>query len=437
MAERRRIAKEPAGEIAEITIEALGGRGDGIGRLRGKPVFVALALPGERLRVRIAGRRGDGLVGEPLARLSEVPRAEPPCPHFGACGGCRLQHLPRADYANWIVAQIRAALARHGLKGVPIEPPLIVPPASRRRARFAFARRAGRVRLGLRARASHEIVDLTVCPVVVPEIEALLPPLRNLLGRLRPGMQVGEAQVTRAVSGLDLLLRTSSAPALADREQLAAFADEFDLARLCWQAEVGGVPEPVVVRRQVLLAFEGVQVALPPGAFLQAGSEAEAGIRAAVGSAIGDAAHVADLFAGCGTFALPLARAGRRVLALERDGAMVDALLAAARAAGLGARLDAGRRDLERRPLAGAELDGFEAVVLDPPRAGARAQAEALAGSAVPRIAIASCNPSTFARDARILVEGGFDLLWVRPVDAFLWSAELEVVAALRRPLGP
>jgi 23S rRNA (uracil1939-C5)-methyltransferase len=280
-------------------------------------------------------------------------------------------------------------------------------------------------------------VDLAVCPVVVPEIEALLPPLRNLLGRLGPGMQVGEAQVTRAASGLDLLLRTSSAPALADREQLAAFADEFDLARLCWQSDAAGEPEPVVIRRQVLLAFEGVQVALPPGAFLQASSEAESGIRAAIGSAIGDAAKVADLFAGCGTFALPLARAGRRVLALERDGAMVDALVAAARAAGLGAWLDAGRRDLERRPLAGAELDGLEAVVLDPPRAGARAQAEALAGSAVPRIAIASCNPSTFARDARILVEGGFDLLWVRPVDAFLWSAELEVVAALRRPLGP
>jgi 23S rRNA (uracil1939-C5)-methyltransferase len=434
MAETR-TAKERAGEVAEVTIEVLGSRGDGIGRLRGTPVFVAFALPGERLQVRIVGRRGEGVVGEPLARLSEVPRAEPPCPHFGVCGGCRLQHLPQASYAGWIVEQLRAALARHGLEGVPIEPPLITPPASRRRGRFAFARRGGRVRLGLRARASHEIVDLAVCRVVVPEIEALLPPLRAMLGCLGPGMRAGEVQITRAASGLDLLLRTRSAPALADREQLASFATERDLARLCWQADAWAEPEPVVVRRPVGVAFEGVQVELPPGAFLQASSAAETGIRAAITSALGDAAHVADLFAGCGTFALPLARAGTHVLAVERNGAMVDALQKAARAADLGGRLVARRRDLERRPLAGAELDGLEGAVLDPPRAGAKAQAAALAGSAVPRIAIASCNPSTFARDARILVDGGFELLWVRPIDAFLWSAELELVAALGRRL--
>lgn len=432
-------AKRPAAagtaptEVVEVVIETLGSRGDGVAHIDGTPVFVPFVLPGERVRVRITGRRGDGLAGEPLAWLSDVARVEPPCPHFGVCGGCQLQHLPEEAYLAWLCEQIRAALVRRGLGATPLEPPLMTPAASRRRVRLAFARRGGGVRLGFRARATHEITDLAVCRVVVPAIEALIAPLRRLLVRLDPAIHHGEIEITHAASGIDLLVRTRGAPSLADREELAAFAADVDLARLCWQMEGSAAPEPIVARRPVMVELEGVVVELPPGAFLQASLEAEAGIRAGIREALGDAGRVADLFAGCGTFALPLADEGRRVVAIERDGAMLDALVRAARAAGSGSRLTAERRDLERRPLAGAELDGLDAVVLDPPRAGARAQAQALAGSAAARIAMASCNPASFARDARILVDGGLELLWVRPVDAFLWSAELELVAAFAR----
>ena len=180
--------------------------------------------------------------------------------------------------------------------------------------------------------------------------------------------------------------------------------------------------------------FAGVRVGLPPGAFLQATSFAENAIRAAVALAIGDAHRIGDLFAGCGTLGLPLAAAGGRVLALDLDASMLAAAERAARQAGFGDRLRAERRDLERAPLAGPALEGLDAVILDPPRAGARAQAAALATSGVSRIAMVSCNPATFARDARTLVEGGYRLDWVQPIDAFLWSSQIELVGAFARP---
>ena len=192
--------------------------------------------------------------------------------------------------------------------------------------------------------------------------------------------------------------------------------------------------EPIVQRRAPSVAFGDVQVELPPGAFLQASEAAEAAIRRAVEEAIGDARRIADLFAGCGTLSLPLAAAGRTVHAVERDPAMLAALEQAARQSGLANRVTTERRDLQRAPLAGAELARFDALVVDPPRAGARAQAAALAASRLARLALVSCNPATFARDARILVDGGWRCLWVRPIDAFMWSSRIELVGAFDRP---
>jgi 23S rRNA (uracil1939-C5)-methyltransferase len=247
----------------------------------------------------------------------------------------------------------------------------------------------------------------------------------------------GEALLTASCSGLDLLLQTTVPPALEDREALAGFAEREDLARVGWRSGPDAAPEPIAARREVAIRFEGIRVALPQGAFLQASAFAEQAIRAAVAEAIGDARRIADLFAGCGTLGLPLAAAGRTVAAYDADPALLAAAAAGARQAGCGARFATTPRDLERAPLAAAELRHLDAVILDPPRAGARAQALALAGADVPRIAMVSCNPATFARDARHLIDGGWRLAWVKPIDAFLWSAQIELVGAFLRAGSP
>jgi 23S rRNA (uracil1939-C5)-methyltransferase len=422
-----------SGEAQEVVIEAIGARGDGIARRGATRIFVPFALPGDRLRVRIAGRRGDGLVGEPVERLEVAPRARPPCPHFDACGGCQLQHLPGAQYRAWKREQVAAALAKHGLHDMPVAPLASAPPGGRRRARFAVERSGAALRLGFRERRGHRVVALRACPVLVPELVALLPALRALLSRLDLARRGGEVEVTASATGVDLLIVAARAPDLPDREALAAFAAAEDLARVSWRPDMAADVEPIVERRAPSVAFGEVVVDLPAGAFLQATAAAEAAIRATVASAIADARRIADLFAGCGTFGLPLAAAGRRVHAVEADPAMVAALAQAARRAGLAGRLTTERRDLERAPLAGAELAAFDAVIVDPPRAGARAQAAALAASGVAHVAMVSCHPATFARDARILADGGYRCLWVRPVDAFLWSSRIELVAAFGR----
>jgi 23S rRNA (uracil1939-C5)-methyltransferase len=424
------------GEAHEVVIEAIGARGDGVARRGGARVFVPLTLPGDRLRVRIVGRRGDGLVAEPVERREESPRARPPCPHFGACGGCQLQHAPAVQYRAWKREQVAAAMAKHGLLDVPVEPLESTPPGTRRRARFAFARRGAALRLGFRERSGHRVIALSTCPVLVPELVALLGPLRALLARLELARPGGEVEVTLSATGLDLQIMAADLPVLGDRETLAAFADGHDLARISWAPGPDVEAEPIVLRRAPSVMFHEVRVDLPPGAFLQATTPAEAAILGAVLKAINQAPRVADLFAGCGTIGLPLAAAGRTVHAVETEAAMLEALRQAARRAGFGGRVTTERRDLQRVPLAGAELGAFDAVVLDPPRGGARAQAAALAASDVPRVAMVSCNPATFARDARLLVDGGHRCLWVRPVDAFLWSSRIELVAAFARGLA-
>jgi 23S rRNA (uracil1939-C5)-methyltransferase len=427
-----------SGERVEVAIEGVGARGDGIARLGNVRVFVPLTLPGDRLTVRLGAPREGGIAAEPLAWHERVPGAAPRCPHFGACGGCQLQHLQPAADAVWRTGQVATALARRGLDEIPIEAPLPMPPATRRRARMAFERRGGQVALGFRGRAGHHLVDVEACAVVLPGMVGLLPSLRTALADLPLGAKGGEILVTASDSGLDLVLLTTVEPGLADREGIAALAERCDLARVSWQRGPDDEPEVIVRRRPVRVTFETVPVELPPGAFLQASAQAEAQIRAAVGAAIcasgRDSTSLADLFAGCGTFGLPLAAAGCPVHAVDAQAELLAALAGAAHRAGFAERVTTEVRDLERAPLAGPELDRFSAVILDPPRAGARAQAQALAASRVPRIAMASCNPASFARDTRILVDGGFVLTAVRLIDAFLWSAQIELVGSFVRP---
>ncbi|MGH6920783.1 MAG: TRAM domain-containing protein, partial [Geminicoccaceae bacterium] len=334
----RACGPQRSGERVEVVIEDLGARGDGIARLGEMRVFVPFTLPGDRLAVRLGARREGGFGAEPVVWHEQVARAAPRCPHFGACGGCQLQHLEPAQDAAWQRAQVATALARRGFVQIPIEPPLPMPPAARRRARMAFSRRNGEVALGFRGRAGHHVVDVEACALVLPEIVGLLPALRAALADLPLAARGGEVLVTATDSGLDLVLRAAAAPGLVDREGIAALAERCDLARVSWQREPDDEPEVVVWRRAVRVTFGAIPVELPPGAFLQASVQAEAQIRAAVCAAIGDATSLADLFAGCGTFGLPLAAAGRRVHAVDARPDMLAALTGAARAAGFADR---------------------------------------------------------------------------------------------------
>lgn len=411
----------------ELEITALGALGDGVGRLDGRPVYVPLALPGERARVAIDGARGDGWAGWITELLRAAPERIPaPCPQFGQCGGCALQHLAEPGYLDWKVVQLRTALSRRDLgTGVAIQPMLRVGAGRRRRATLAAERAGSVVRLGFNARASRRVVDAAGCIVLAPPLMSVLPTLRSALAKVMP--EGGQADVTMTLcdSGLDMAVTTKLALSLQAREVLAETADRADLARLTWQGE------PVAIRRTPRITFGGVAVDLPPAAFLQPTAEGEAALVAAVTGWLAGCKTVADLYAGCGTFTFPLAREAR-VLAAEGDESALAALAASARRAAL-PQITAVQRDLARDPLSADELKRFDGVVFDPPRAGARAQAEQLARSKVPTVVAVSCDPATFARDARILVDGGYRLEEVRPIDQFVWSPHLELAALFRR----
>jgi 23S rRNA (uracil1939-C5)-methyltransferase len=362
--------------------------------------------------------------------LSKSPnRIAPECRHFGTCGGCALQHLDSSVYAEWKVAQLRAALAPRGLSDVPVAPLVRVSPATRRRAEFAARRVKGHVTLGFHARLSHDIVDMQECRVLDPILVALVAPLRDLMQGLS-AIAWADIMATRTDAGIDLLFTLDTAP---DRKSIATlidFANTRDLARVSWRKSAS--PELIIERRKPQIRFGGVAVDLPSGAFLQAAPEAEAAIVDLVVRSVGKAKRVIDLYAGCGTLTFPLARSAQ-VHAIEGQADLVAALDTAARRGGIGPRVRAERRDLTRRPLLANELAEANAIVFDPPREGAREQAAHLAQSRVKTIVGVSCNPATFARDARVLVDAGYALEQVTPVDQFLWTPHLELVGVFRR----
>jgi 23S rRNA (uracil1939-C5)-methyltransferase len=421
----RRPATLPARAL-ELSIDKLGSEGVGVARVEGKPVLVAGALPGERVAALVEGDRGT--VTRVIA--ASPARIEPACRHFGSCGGCALQHLDWDAYLAFKRDLVVEALRRQGLGEVPVGAIAPSPPGSRRRATLEAKRAGGTLLLGFHGRASHHIVDLGECPVLLPGLAALLPPLRDLLRRLLPPGAGATVQLAAGLGGVELGLALPVAPDLDQLERLNAFAEAQDLARLWWRtAEMA--PVPAVQRRSLGFRFGAVPVEPPSGGFLQATAAGEAALTQAVVAALAGAERVADLYAGCGTFGLAL---GPRATlhAVEGDAAALGALAAAARRAGLGF-VTTERRDLDARPLLPAELRRFDAVLFDPPRAGARAQAEQLALSTVPLVVGVSCNPATFARDARLLVDAGYRLDGVLPVDQFVWSPHVELVGHFHR----
>jgi len=437
-----RRARRPSSAAAapiEVAIARLGAQGDGVAETAsGGILHVPLAAPGDRLLVRPEpGGTGAGRAAI-VERLADGPdRVAPPCPHFGACGGCAVQHVADALYRDWKRGLAVAALARRGLADVPVAPLVRCPPAARRRVRFQAWRGGQGVALGFFGARSRAVVDIDGCAVLAPLLAALLGPLRDLLTRLMPARSRADAAATLCDNGIDLTLGLPDAPDLAAREALVGFAGALDLARLSWRPAregTGAAPaEPVAVRRAPVLDIGGVAVRPPPDAFVQPTRAGETALRAGVADALAGARRIADLYAGCGALGLALAAEGRALAAYDMASEPIAALLAAARAGGFGERVSAEARDIARRPLMADELARFDGVILDPPRAGADAQARALAASAVPALAYVSCNPASFARDARTLADGGYRLLAVTPVDQFPWTPHLELVAAFAR----
>lgn len=420
----------------DLSIERLGSGGDGIAALPdGTPCFVPGALPGERVRAALTGKRRDGAFATAEALLERSPdRAEPPCPVFVAgCGGCALQHLADAPYAAWKRARLAEALSRAGAPDAPLAEMARTPPRARRRADLALRRGSSGIAIGFHARGAGRVLDLTECHILDPRLFALLQPLRELLGRLGALKREGSALLNLLDTGPDLLLRTDAPLDAAGRAALAEFARTQGIPRIAW-AHRDGPAEIAAQIGPVAIALGGIEVAPPPGAFLQASPQGEAAITQAVLAGLPEKlpgkARIADLYAGIGTLSFPLAARGR-VLAVEGAAEAAAALQAAAHRAQ--ARVEPLRRDLARRPLTPQELAPFAAVVLDPPFAGAAEQVAQLARSAVPRIVYVSCNPGALARDARTLLAAGWRVLAATPVDQFLWSPHLESVVVFAR----
>ena len=396
----------------------LGHQGDGIAD---GPVFVPLALPGEL----VEGLRDGSRLTEPRIVTPSPDRVAAPCRHFRSCGGCQLQHASDGFVARWKVDVVRHALAAQGLEA-DFAPIVTSPPNSRRRAGLSARRTKKGAIAGFHGRASGTIVEIPGCTLIHPDLRGA-PELAARLAEVG-GSRKGELTVlaTRSENGLDLAVSGGKPPDTALRVALAQEAEAAGLARLSWDGEVIATRLPPVQR------MGQARVTPPPGAFLQATEAGEAALVGAVRGIFGNAARVVDLFAGCGTFALPLAE-GAEVHAVEGDAEMMRALDRGWREAPGLKRVTTETRDLFRRPLMADEFRRIEAVVIDPPRAGAEAQVAELARSAVPVIAYVSCNPVTFARDARALVDAGWRLETVQVVDQFRWSTHIELAARLTR----
>jgi 23S rRNA (uracil1939-C5)-methyltransferase len=407
--------------VERVTIDHLGARGDGFASTASGPVYVAYALPAEIVEIERRGSRGRLLS---IARAS-TDRVEPFCPYFGACGGCVAQHVGPALYGAWKRDTVANALAKAGIQ-TELEPLVDAHGEGRRRITLHARFHGAATRVGYMAPRSHDLVEIAVCPIAEPALDGaprVASALAEALARARKPLDV---QVTATQAGLDIEIRGHGPIGERERQTLITVAAQCDLARLSLHGEV------LVERRPPLIRMGRAQVAPPPGGFLQATRAGEEALAARVLEALAGARRVADLFAGCGPFALRLAEAAE-VHAVDGDRSSLAALDKAARNTERLRRVATETRDLFRRPLLVPELSRFDAVVLDPPRAGAEAQAKQLAQSRVPVVVSVSCEAGTFARDAAILVAGGYRLERVTPIDQFKYSPHVEIVGVFRR----
>jgi 23S rRNA (uracil1939-C5)-methyltransferase len=409
-------------QTVQLHIQRLGAQGDGIATHDGQPVFVPFTLPGETVLAELNGDR---------ARVLEIlvvapDRAAPRCSQYGECGGCSLQHLSDAAYASFKRDHLAMHLSYAGIKAE-IAPTIMAPPHSRRRAVFAAHRANGGIVIGFHGRRSHRIIPITDCAVIRPALQALLPGLQAIAAIAAPARDALTLAATETLTGIDLAVTGASPTLSADRRAaLVQAADKLGLARLSINGEIAMERTPPILR------MGGVDVVPPSGGFLQATQESETAMVRLVCEALNGATKVVDLFSGAGTFTLPLA-AHASVHAVEGEVAGLQALGRAIRKVQGIKPITTEKRDLFRQPLNQIDLSRFDGAVIDPPRAGAEAQTRELARSGIRQVAMVSCNAQSFARDLKIMLEAGFRLQQLTPIDQFLWSPHVEIVATLKR----
>lgn len=404
-----------------VTILRLGHRGDGVATEDGQTIFAPRTLPGEV----VEGEREGNRIPKPKIVNPSSERVRPSCPHYKRCGGCALQHAAESFTSHWKEEQVRRALEANDLQAT-FRPILTSPPRSRRRATFALKRTKLGAIVGFRAPASHEIADIPSCELIDTDLASARPFLEQVARELGTRKGVLSATLTALDTGLDITLTGGRSLDHSELEGLAALARSFGIIRITWNGET------LTQEARPRVSFSGISVAPPPGSFLQATKEGEEALRSAVLEITQGAGRVADLFAGVGTFALPLSRHAE-THAVENSPEMLDALDEAWRSHGGLRRLSVEERDLHKRPLLGEELARFDGVVIDPPRAGALEQSVELARAGPERVAAVSCNPVTFARDAARLSAGGYRIEWVQVIDQFRWSTHVELVACMSR----
>lgn len=404
--------------MTKIEITRLGHHGDGIAA---GPIFAAKTLPGEVVEGDVVGDR----IASPSVVTPSPNRVKPPCPHFKSCGGCALQHASDSFVAEWKSDVVRTALSHQGVD-LPISGVLTSPDRSRRRATFAGRRTKKGVLVGLHGRASGTLVPVPNCILMTPKIMDGMPALEALVqvGGSRRGEMA--MTVTDSDAGLDISVVDGKELDMEMRSELAAVVREHGVIRLSWNGD------EVVQETRPYLTFGRARLVPPPGAFLQATRHGEQSLIALMKDAVAGAERVVDLFAGCGTFALPMSEFAE-VLAVEGEGAMLDSLSDAWKTASGLKPVTVATRDLFRQPLLPDELNKFDAAIIDPPRAGALAQVGELAMSNIASIGFVSCNPVTFARDAKTLIDSGFEVEWLQVVDQFRWSPHVEIAAKFSR----
>ena len=400
-----------------FTIKHLSVQGDGISDGPDGPIYIPFTMPGEVVDGEVVGNR----LPRPKILEPSSDRVKAPCSHFKSCGGCALQQASDQFLAEWKAEVVRNALTAQGLDCT-IRPTITSPANTPRRATFAASRTKKGVLIGFHGRASGTVVEIPNCKLLHPDIMAAMPAMEALTKIGASRKAVISIAITQSDAGADISIMDAKEAGGPLLSELGSLVEKFTLARLSWNGE------PVATRVPPVQNFDGIQITPPPGAFLQATETGQVALTEAVKLAVGTAKHVLDLFAGCGTFSLPLARQSQ-VLAMEGEADLLSALdLSWRNATGL-KTVQTEKRDLFRNPVIVEDLKHFDAVVIDPPRAGAKSQCEEMAKSGVPVIAFVSCNPVTFARDAKILAGGGYNIEWIQVVDQFRWSSHVELVA--------
>lgn len=420
--------------LIELSVLAVGAKGDGLAKDdSAHDYFVPYSITGDVVEAKVTDKRGDHYVAEIQNIITPGPqRIDPPCPYFGKCGGCSLQHLDEVAYRQWKKERVSESLSRSGISA-DLEPAVLVGAGQRRRASFAVMKKGKKIVFGFNARASHRIEEIDHCLLLTPEMDKMITVLRDLMPQVMKQEGRGDVIINAPGAHSDIVFALPGRLELKAHEVLVAFAEKYDIGRLSWQENGKGEPEVILQRTGVTTKFASTEVELPAQPFLQPSKQGEdALVDLALSALSGKEKKILDLYAGCGSFTFALAEKAI-VHAVESNAAALKTLELSAGRNKMGGRITTEVRDLSRQPLMGKELDKYDAVLFDPPRAGAKEQAEEIARSNIPLVIAISCNPATFGRDAAALIEGGYILEKTVPVDQFTWSAHVEVAAVFRK----